>query len=58
MIKLGTKFTNKLFSVPVVKTMCFKWKISFQSCTLIARGALYPALDVSVDKGIIELRTG
>ena len=58
MIKLGTKFTNKLFSVPVVKTFCFKKKIRFHSYTLTARGAPYPVPVVSVDKGIRELRTG
>ena len=58
MIKLGNKFTNKLFSVPVVKTFCFKKKISFQSYTLTARGTPCPVPVVSVDKGIRELRTG
>ena len=58
MIKLGTKFTNKLFSVPVVRTFCFKKKISFHSYTLTARGAPCPVPVVSVDKEIRELRTG
>ena len=60
MIKLGTKFTctNESFSVSVVKTFCFKKKISFHSYTLTARGAPCPVPVVSVDKGIRELRTG